>query len=224
MSSTRSSFKPESNFALRTTRFARSARWDAISRRAASVRSDRRKKRIQLVVGLVIVSALAVLVFTLGSLHIPLYPSDSRETTVFVALAFLIAGTFGVFALILGRTLLRLAAERRSGQMGSRFKVKMVMGAMGVSMAPAVFLFFVSYALLNRTLNAWFPRPLEIANEQSQMLLTHFETTEFDRLNHLAEAAAVSGAPDEDFLNRNHAVDISWMTAANGKVISTFDF
>jgi two-component system, NtrC family, nitrogen regulation sensor histidine kinase NtrY len=188
------------------------------------VRSDRRKKRIQLVVGLVIVSALAVLVFTLGSLHVPLYPSDSRETTVFAALAFLIAGTFGVFALILVRTLLRLAAERRSGQTGSRFKVKMVMGAMGVSLLPVVFLFFFSYALLNRTLNAWFPRPLEIANEQSQILLTHFESTEFDRLNHLAEAAAVSGAPDEDFLNRNHAIDISWMTAANGKVISTFDF
>ena len=188
------------------------------------MKSDQRKKRIQLAVGLAIVSVLALLVFALGSLHIPLYPSDSRETTVFVALAFLIAGTFGVFALILGRTLLRLAAERRSGQMGSRFKVKMVMGAMGVSMAPAVFLFFVSYALLNRTLNAWFPRPLEIANEQSQMLLTHFETTEFDRLSHLAEAAAVHGVPDQDFLNRNHAIDISWVTDANGKVTSSTDF
>ena len=57
---------------------------------------------------------------------------------------------------------------------------------MGVSLLPVVFLFFFSYALVNRTLNAWFPRPLEIANEQSQILLTHFETAEFDRLNRLA--------------------------------------
>ena len=62
-------------------------------------------------------------------------------------------------------------AERRAGQMGSRFKAKMVLGAMGVSLLPVVFMFFFSYALVNRTLNAWFPRPLEVANEQSQLLL-----------------------------------------------------
>ena len=55
---------------------------------------------------------------------------------------------------------------------------------------PWCFLFFFSYALVNRTLNHWFPHPLEIANEQSQILLTHFETTEFDRLNQLAAEAA----------------------------------
>ena len=182
------------------------------------MKSDQRKKRIQLAVAAGDRVGAGALVFTLGSLHIPLYPSDSRETTVFVALAFLIAGTFGVFALILGRSLLRLAAERRSGQLGSRFKVKMVMGAMGVSLLPVVFLFFFSYALVNRTLNLWFPRPLEIANEQSQMLLTHFETTEFDRLSHLAEAAAVRGiATTQDFLNRNHAIDISWVTDATAR-------
>ncbi len=188
------------------------------------MRTEQRKRRIRLVAGLAIVSVLAVLVFALGSLHIPVYPEDSGETTVFVALAFLIAGTFGVFALILGRTLLRLSAERRSGQMGSRFKVKMVMGAMGVSLLPVVFLFFFSYAIVNRTLNAWFPRPLEVANEQSQILLTHFETTEFDRLNRLAATAAVQGTADEDFLARNHAIDISWVTDATGKLSSSFDF
>jgi two-component system, NtrC family, nitrogen regulation sensor histidine kinase NtrY len=183
-----------------------------------------REKRTQLVVGLSIVSVLALLVFTLGSLHVPVYPTSSSETTVFAALAFLIAGTFGVFALILGRTLLRLAAERRSGQMGSRFKVNMVLGAMGVSLLPILFLFFISYALLNRTLNAWFPRPLEVANEQSQILLTHFETTEFERLNHLAAAATAQGAAQEQFLNNNHAIDIAWVVDATGRVVSSVDF
>ena len=56
----------------------------------------------------------------------------------------------------------------------------MVLGAMGVSLLPVVFLFFFSYALVNRTLNLWFPRPLEIANEESQVLLTNFGTAEFD--------------------------------------------
>jgi two-component system, NtrC family, nitrogen regulation sensor histidine kinase NtrY len=179
---------------------------------------------VRLIVGGVVVVLLMAAVFTLGSLNVPLHPQQGNEFVVFFALSTLIFAALLVFSLILTRSLVRLWAERRSGQMGSRFKVKMVLGAMGVSLLPVVFLFFFSYALVNRTLNAWFPKPLEIANEQSQILLTHFETTEFDRLNHLAEAAAVRGAPDEDFLNRNHAIDISWVTDADGKVVSISDF
>jgi len=35
----------------------------------------------------------------------------------------------------------------------------------------------VSYSLLNRTLGRWFPRPLEIASEQTQALLNDFGRT-----------------------------------------------
>jgi two-component system, NtrC family, nitrogen regulation sensor histidine kinase NtrY len=183
-----------------------------------------RKTEVRLVIGGVVVVLLTAAVFTLGSLNVPLHPQQGNEFVVFFALSTVIFAALLVFSLILTRSLVRLWAERRSGQMGSRFKVKMVLGAMGVSLLPVVFLFFFSYALVNRTLNTWFPKPLEIANEQSQILLTHFETTEFDRLNHLAAAAAVRGSPDEDFLNRNHAIDISWVTDANGKVRSSTDF
>ena len=134
-----------------------------------------RKGDVRLVIGGVVVVLLTAAVFTLGSLNVPLRPQQGNEFVVFFALSTLIFAALLVFSLILTRSLVRLWAERRSGQMGSRFKVKMVLGAMGVSLLPVVFLFFFSYALVNRTLNAWFPRPLEIANEQSQILLTHFE-------------------------------------------------
>ncbi len=182
------------------------------------------KSNVRLVIGGVVVVLLTAAVFTLGSLNVPLRPQQGNEFVVFFALSTIIVAALLVFSLILTRSLVRLWAERRSGQLGSRFKVKMVLGAMGVSLVPLGLLFFFSYALVNRTLNNWFPRPLEIANEQSQILLTHFETTEFDRLNHLAAAAAIHGTLDEDFLNRNHAIDISWVTDASGRVISSFDF
>jgi two-component system nitrogen regulation sensor histidine kinase NtrY len=184
----------------------------------------RRKSDLWLAIGGIVVVLLAAAVFTLGSLNIPLRPQQGNAFVVFFALSTLIVAALLVFSLILTRSLVRLGAERLSGQMGSRFKVKMVFGAMGVSLLPIVFLFFFSYALVNRTLNNWFPRPLEIANEQSQILLTHFETTEFDRLNRLAAEAAVHGAPVEDFLGRNHAIDISWVADANGRVTSSWDF
>src|SRR5271156_4675893 len=108
-----------------------------------------RKRQLWIYGVLVVLTAAAV--FTLGSLNVPLHPEQGSTFAVFFALSTVIFCAFVVFGLILIRSLVRLATERRSGQMGSRFKVKMVLGAMGISLLPVVFMFFVSYALLNRT-------------------------------------------------------------------------
>ena len=135
-----------------------------------------------MIAGGVVVTLLAAGIFTLGSLRIPLYPDEGMPAAALFAVSLFIFAAFMVFTLILMRSLVRLWAERRSGQLGSRFKTKMVLGAMGVSLLPVVFMFFFSYALVNRTLNLWFPRPLEIANEQSQKLIADFSQREFERL------------------------------------------
>ena len=171
----------------------------------------------------VAVVLLTAAVITFGSFRIPPEPDQRSAYPIFFALTTIIGASLLIFALILGRYLLKLAAERRSGQLGSRFKVKMVLGAMGVSLLPVVFLFFFSYALINRTLNLWFPRPLEIANEQSQAMLSQFESSEFDRLNRLAAAAVVKNAPDATFLARTQALDTWWIADAAGKVIAGAD-
>jgi nitrogen fixation/metabolism regulation signal transduction histidine kinase len=69
--------------------------------------------------------------------------------------SFIIAALL-VFGLTFLRTLVRLWAERSKEQLGARFKTKMVVGAMALSLLPVVFMFFVSYSLLNRTLGRWF--------------------------------------------------------------------
>ena len=139
------------------------------------------RKRVWLIVSLSIVLVLTAAVFTLGSFHIPLYPESSTALAVFFGLACLIVGTFGVFVMIFARTLLRLGAERGGGPIGSRFKMKMVVGAMGISLLPVLFMFFFSYALLNHTLNLWFPHSLELANEESQALLNELVVAGHER-------------------------------------------
>src|SRR5258708_6395986 len=92
-------------------------------------------------------------------------------------------------------------AERSKEQLGARFKTKMVVGAMALSLLPVVFMFFVSYSLLNRTLGRWFPRPLEIASEQTQHLLTDFGKSQIPRLSALARRAqAIPSRPVDKFL------------------------
>lgn len=148
------------------------------------------KRQLWMTVGGVVVVLLAAAVFTLGSLTLPLHIEQGTSFVILFALTVFIFAALLVFSLILTRSLVRLWAERRSGQMGSRFKVKMVLGAMGVSLLPVVFMFLFSYALVNRTLNLWFPRPLEIANEQSQKLIADFSHREFERLRVYAKAEA----------------------------------
>ena len=169
----------------------------------------------------IIVVLLAAAVITFGSFHIPLDPEQGSGQPILFALTTIIAASLLIFASILLRYLAKLGMERRSGILGSRFKVKMVLGAMGVSLLPVVFLFFFSYALINRTLNLWFPRPLEIANEESQTLLSHFEESEFAELTRLAKASVVDNSPDAAFLARSQSVDLWWVANATGKVVAS---
>ncbi|HKF52412.1 MAG TPA: ATP-binding protein [Candidatus Acidoferrales bacterium] len=147
-------------------------------------------RRLWLAFGGLLLAMLAAAIFTLGSLNTPVRPQDVHGAIVFFALSTFIAIAFIVFGLILARNIVRIIAERRAGILGSRFKTKMVLGAMGVSLLPVVFLFFFSYGLLNRTMAIWFPKPLEAANEESRALITEMSTKERVRLDALAQSVS----------------------------------
>lgn len=174
--------------------------------------------------GSIVVVLLAAAAITLGSFSVPVPADQGNAVYILFALSVLIFATFLVFGLILTRSLVRLWAERRTGQMGSRFKVKMVLGAMGVSLLPLVFLFFFSYALVNRTLNLWFPRPLEIANEQSQLLLSRFEQSQSSRLNGLAAELVSRDTGGALSVDPSPAFDAYWVTNSSGRVSAGSDF
>jgi len=144
-------------------------------------------QRLRLVIGGVILTLLLAAVFTLGSLDVPFEPKSWRDLLTLYAVSSFVTAALIVFGLILTRTIFRLWLERRREELGVRFKTKMLVGAMGISLLPVVFMFFVSYSLLNRTLARWFPRPLEIAAEQSNALLQEMGRSEFARLSAVAQ-------------------------------------
>ena len=149
----------------------------------------RERRKLWLALGGILIALLLAAVFTLGSLNIPFEPDSLNEIILLYALSTFIVAALLVFGLVLTRSFLRLWAERRAGQLGARFKTKMVFGAMGISLLPVLFMFFISYALLNRTLAKWFPRPLEVATTQSQVLLNELGRSEKERLQALAVEA-----------------------------------
>src|SRR5260370_2241818 len=168
------------------------------------------KQRWTLGIGAMLLALLLAAVFTFGSLDVPFEPKNWREAMALYAVSSFITAALLVFLVILTRTVLRLWAERSKEQLGARFKTKMVVGAMALSLLPVLFMFFVSYSLLNRTLGRWFPRPLEIASEQTQILFTDLgRTTTLPRLRMMArQVQANSSLPTNQFLQPAFALQL----------------
>jgi two-component system nitrogen regulation sensor histidine kinase NtrY len=180
------------------------------------------KPRLRLAIGGICLSLLFAAVFTFGSLNVPFEPQNWRDALTLYAVSAFITAAFLVFGLILTRTLLRLWAESSKDHLGTRFKSKMVLGAMAISLLPVLFMFLVSYSLLNRTLGRWFPRPLEIASEQTQLLLNDLGRSQLPRLHTLAlQAAPFVALPAEQFLQHSlsSGADAAWIVDKNGKAM-----
>src|SRR5260370_15485336 len=126
-----------------------------------------------LAIGGILLPLLLAAVFTFGSLNVPFEPKSWRAVMVLYAVSSFITAAFLVFGLILARTILRLWVERSREQLGARFKTKMVVGAMAISLLPIIFMFIVSYSLINRSLLLWFPRSLETPSDETQHIRTH---------------------------------------------------
>ena len=180
------------------------------------------KQRWALGIGGILLTLLLAAVFTFGSLDVPFHPKSWREVMALYAVSSFITAALLVFLLILGRTTLRLWVERRREQLGARFKTKMVVGAMALSLLPIVFMFIVSYSLINRSLLLWFPKPLEIASEETQKLLNDLGRTQLPRLRGLAlQAQSETQRSGDDFLQHVFATgaDAVWILDQTGKVI-----
>jgi len=180
------------------------------------------RQRWGLAIGGILLTLLLAAVFTFGSLNVPFEPKDWRAGMALFAVSSFVTAAFLVFFLILARTTLRLWVERSREQLGARFKTKMVVGAMAISLLPIVFMFIVSYSLINRSLLLWFPKPLEIASEETQKLLNDLGSAQLPRLRGMAELVREEAVqPGEGFLRHAFArgADAVWILDAQGKPV-----
>jgi two-component system, NtrC family, nitrogen regulation sensor histidine kinase NtrY len=180
------------------------------------------KQRWGLGIGGILLTLLLAAVFTFGSLDVPFHPKSWREVMVLYAVSSFVTAALLVFLLILGRTTLRLWVERRREQLGARFKTKMVVGAMALSLLPIVFMFIVSYSLINRSLLLWFPKPLEIVSDETQKLLKDLGRGQLPRLRALAlQVQSEAQKPGDDFLQDAFAkgAEAVWILDQSGKPV-----
>jgi two-component system, NtrC family, nitrogen regulation sensor histidine kinase NtrY len=135
-------------------------------------KTDLRMSRGFIITASIIVIVSLVSLFGLTSLNLPfINPSDVQQTILLFVLSTIIFLGLVIFGFILFRSLLKLYLERRANQLGSKFKTKLVCGALGLSLLPVSFLFLFSYSLINRTLDKWFSRPFEKMSQDTRQIV-----------------------------------------------------
>ncbi len=121
-------------------------------------------------------------------------PDSAQQTLVLVSLSALVFLLLVVLTFVLFRNLVKLYAERRLGVLGSRFRTRMVIGALVLSFAPSIVMFMFSYGLMNRSIDKWFSMPVnELQKDSGEIgvLLTNYAGE-----NARQEAVEIAASPE----------------------------
>ncbi len=107
---------------------------------------------------------------------------SASDTLLLYALSSLNFIAFIIFAFILIRSLLKLRQERRSFQLGSKLKTKLLIYFAGVTILPLIAMAVFSYLFMNRALDRWFTQiPENVVREagvlQNRSLKDQFNQT-----------------------------------------------
>ncbi len=133
------------------------------SQRSRSL-SQRRAVLIPLAAGIFLLFGL---VFSQQAFNLKLKPDSAQQTLLLVALSALVFLLLVALTFVLLRNLLKLYAERRLGVLGSRFRTRMVIGALLLSFAPVLVMFMFAYGLMNRSIDKWFSGPVRELQQDS---------------------------------------------------------
>jgi nitrogen fixation/metabolism regulation signal transduction histidine kinase len=158
--------------------------------RSLSLR-QRRALVIPLAVGIVLLFGL---VFSQQAFNLHLSPDSAEQTLVLVALSAIVFLLLVTLTFVLLRNLLKLYAERRLGVLGSRFRTRMVLGALALSFAPALVMFLFAYGLMNRSIDKWFSGPVTQLHQDTGRMMALI--SEYAGDNVRQEAVEIAAAPE----------------------------
>jgi two-component system nitrogen regulation sensor histidine kinase NtrY len=139
---------------------------------------ETRRRRLE--VGLIVLVALAVVVFAVFGTRLPRtgVGSSLGSDVILVALINLNIILLVLLIFLVGRNLIRLVLERRQGVMGSRLRTRLVAAFVAVALFPAIILLVVAVTFMNNSIDRWFDvqveqslrGSIEVAQEYYQQL------------------------------------------------------
>jgi two-component system nitrogen regulation sensor histidine kinase NtrY len=159
---------------------------------------DRRKRNLAVIGGFLMLLVVAT-AFEFG-IRTPDIPVAS--TILVFALFNLNLIFFLLLLVLLFRNLVKLYFERRQKVSGSKFKAKLVLAFLSLSLAPAILIFIIASNFINTSIEGWFKpqveRPLDQALSVAQTYYQNLEATALRQGQRLARVIAQQGLLGED--------------------------
>jgi PAS domain S-box-containing protein len=119
-----------------------------------------------------------------------LRPDSASEAIILFALSTFNFLAFVVLLMVLVRNVIKLRREQRLGKLGARFKQRLVIFFIALSLLPVIFLFFATSGLLNRSIDKWFSLPMDELIKNSIYIQSQYLADERADLERLAETIA----------------------------------
>ena len=148
-----------------------------------------------------------------------LNPENASETLISTGLIVLAFLSLLLLLVLLLRNIFKVYAGQGSRGLGARLRSRMVLGAVMISLAPAVMMFLFSFLLMNRSLDRWFsPDVSELRDDSTQVVV---ELAQYVTANarEEAESIAASGALDRERAKLQDELSSHHITLAGGFVV-----
>jgi PAS domain S-box-containing protein len=182
---------------------------------------DPRRRSVALLAGGVLL--IAVLLGALQAFNTTkvgfLNPETSGETLLLTGLTGLWFLLLLLLLVLLLRNILKVYAGQGSSGLGARLRSRMVLGAVLIALAPAVFMFLFSFLLMNRSLDRWFSPNTSELREDSTKVVVELAQYVTSNARGEAESIAVTGAADRDLSALQEVLASHRLTLDNGFVV-----
>ena len=147
--------------------------------------ANRRKRNLLIIAGFLFLIGVANFVDT--DVYAPDLPIASN-ITIF-ALLNLNLIVLLLLVMLLFRNLVKLWFERRQNVIGAKFKTKLVLAFLSLSLAPAILIFLIASNFINKSIEGWFKpqveRPLDQALAVAQTYYNNLERTALRHAQHI---------------------------------------
>ena len=166
--------------------------------------SGRKKAIILLTIGILLLFGLLL---SQSSFDLPfLNPDTNQQLLSFAALSAVIFLLFVALTFVLARNLLKLFAERRLGVLGSKFRTRLVVAGLMISLLPVIVMFWFAYGLMNRSIEKWFSRPVEEVREDTSAMASLL--SKYAAQNARSEANAIASSPETQHAFSGHSFSV----------------
>jgi len=171
-----------------------------------------------------VVAFLFLMVLSVGAFYLlqraqETSPEELTNRVLLFVLWYLDISLILILSFILLRNIVRLAVERRSGVLGSRFRTKLVLTYVGLTFVPVILIFLIATNLLQGSIDRWFSAPVEtILRGGAEVTVQVRELIE----DHLQRQAAVAseelgrGIGRQDLVHLQHLLGVDLVALYEG--------